>query len=115
MSHNLQKCLKELQFVMKNRNKITRKNQLQYLAHKKCIYDAMREISINIMNKQIPLKKNQLKKLTPSQGNAIKRLATGVKNKKTRQKLIIQTGGFLPWLLPIIFTVLSTVVEKAIK
>ena len=110
MSHNLKTCLKELKLVMSIKDKQTRLVILKYLSHKKCLYNALGEISMNIINKKIPLNKRQTRKLSPH-AKVIKRLAKGVKSKTTKSKLILQSGGFLPWLLPIIATAVTSAID----
>ena len=112
MSHNLQECIIELQRAMKSKNKNKRKVLLEFLAHKNCIYEAMREISMNI--KKLPLNKKQKTKLN-KKAKVIKTLANGVKRRSDRKKLILQTGGFLPWLLPIVATLITTAIENSTK
>ncbi len=82
------------------------------MSKKSCIYDALREIAVNIMNKNIPLNKIQLRKLGPH-AKTIKGLACGVKQ-ASRQKLVQQTGGFLPFLIPIVTSIAGAAVSKLI-
>lgn len=108
MSENLKKCMKELRLAMSNKS--SKKGALEYLANKKCIYKALREISMNVVNRQIPLNKKQISKLNPYT-QTIKSLKCGVKKKERRKQLVIQSGGFLPWLLPIIASVLPALIN----
>ena len=110
MSQNLRKCLKELQIAMNYKHKPTRDAILKYLSHKKCIYNALREISMNILNKQIKLQRHHIRKLNPHV-KTIKALKKGMKSKKERRKLVQQSGGFLPWLLPVIASALPAVID----
>jgi hypothetical protein len=111
MSQNLKNCIKELQVAMKYKDKPTRHAILKFLSNKKCVYKALREISMNIVNKQIPLNKRQLRLLNPHV-KTIKRLKSGTKNKHIRRRLVTQSGGFLPWLIPIVGSVLSSILLK---
>ena len=99
--------MKELQIAMKYKHKPTRDAILEYLSNRKCVYKALQEISLNILNNQIKLNKNQIQRLN-SYVKTIKRLKCGVKTKKVREKLVKQSGGFLPWLLPIVATAISS-------
>ena len=109
MSENLKKCMSELKEAMSQKTLKSRKDVLRYLANRDCIYKAMREISINILNSNIPLNKKQIKKLN-NHAKTIKALKCGTKNKRRRKELVIQSGGYLPFILPILATVLSKLV-----
>ena len=106
MSENLKNCMKELKKAMSIKDLKRRKIILEYLAEKDCIYKALQEIAINILNENIKLKKSQIKRLDPHT-KTILRLKKGVK-KTHRKHIVKQTGGFLPWLLPIVSTVLGS-------
>ena len=110
MSENLKKCMADLRLAMSYKDKPTRKAILKFLSHKNCIYEALREISINICNKQIKLKKDHMRKLNPHV-KTIKALKNGVKCKRSRKKLVRQSGGFLPWLLPVIASAIPAVLD----
>ena len=110
MSHNLQNCLKELELAMRIKDKQKRLIVLSYLAHRKCIYMALREIALNIIKQNIPLNRKQSNKLSPY-AKVIKSLADGVKSKRIKRELVVQSGGFLPWLIPIIGTAITTAID----
>jgi hypothetical protein len=110
MSNNLQKCLQELNELNKLKDKKSKQAVLKFLANKKCIYLALREISLNVLNKQIPLNKKQLEKLGPH-AKTIKALACGTNRKHIQKKLVEQSGGFLPYLIPIVSTLLPAVID----
>ena len=110
MSHNLQTCLKELKLVMKINDKKNRLIVLNFLSHKKCIYMALREIAMNIIKQNIPLTKRQTTRLSPY-AKVIKSLSDGAKSKRAKRKLVIQSGGFLPWLIPIIGTAITSAID----
>ena len=109
MSDNLKKCIEELKLVMKIKDKTKRNIILEYLSQKDEIYNALREIAVNIMKKNIKLNKNQLKRLG-RHGNTIIDLNDGVKRKQ-RKRIVQQSGGFLPWLLPVVATVLGSIIK----
>jgi hypothetical protein len=110
MSDNLKKCLNELKLAMQYKHKPTRNAILKFLSNKKCIYNALREISMNILNKQIKLKNHHIRKLNPHV-KTIKALGKGVKHRRTQQKLVLQSGGFLPWLLPLVASAIPAVID----
>ena len=105
-SENLKKCLKELKIVATYKNKHKRDAIIEFLSKRSCVYRALREIAMNIINQEIKLNRTQIEKLGPH-AKIIKRLQCGVKDKRSKQKLVQQTGGFLPWLIPIISTLVT--------
>lgn len=113
VSKNLKTCLRELKLLVSIKDKKARSIVLKKLSKKSCIYDALREIAVNIMNKNLPLNKSQLRKLGPH-AKTIKGLACGVKQVSKRQKLVQQTGGFLPLLIPIVTSIAGAAVSKLI-
>ena len=110
MSENLRKCMEDLRIALKYKNKRTRDAILKFLSQKKCVYDALREISLNILNGKIKLKKHEMKKLNPHV-KTIKALKKGGHKRRSQQKLVRQSGGFLPWLIPIVASALPSVIE----
>jgi len=107
MSTNLRKGVSELKGVFKIRNPTERKIVLKHNLARKVLYKCLREISKNIVNKRIPLNSKQKRKINEN-SRIIKRLAKGTKNKQSRRRLTQQVGGaILPWLIPIITTLLN--------
>jgi hypothetical protein len=107
MSDNLRKGISELRGVFKIKNPSERKIVLKHNLARKVLYKCLREISKNIVNKRIPLNNRQKTKINQN-STIIKRLAKGTKNKQNRKKLAQQVGGaILPWLIPIITTLLN--------
>ena len=109
MSENFLKCVKELEKVMKYKSP-ERKAILKYLSNKDSVYHALREISLNILNKKLPLKKKHLEKLDKHH-KVMKRLKQGSHSKIQRRKLVQQSGGFLPWLIPAIVSAIPAVID----
>jgi len=73
---------------------------------------ALKEIAVNVVNKNIPLNKVQKTKLQ-RHGTSIKKLANvRTRGRRKNQKLIKQTGGFLPILIPALISVLSTIASN---
>jgi len=110
MSENLKNCMIELLELTKLKDRKSKEAVLKFLSKKKCVYLALREISLNILNKQIPLNKKQLSKLGPH-AKTIKALACGSNYKKSQKKLVVQSGGFLPYIIPIVSTLLPAIVD----
>ena len=110
MSENLRKCMSDLRLAMNFKHKPTRDAILKFLSQKKCVYKALREISMNILNRQIKLKKHHYKKLNPHV-KTIKALSKGVKSRRKQQQLVKQSSGFLPWLIPLVASALPAVID----
>ena len=110
MSENLKNCINELKCAMQYKHKPTRQAILKFLSNKKCIYNALREISMNILNRQIKLKRHNIHRLNPHV-KTIKALGKGVKHKRRQKQLVIQSGGFLPWLLPLVASAIPAVLD----
>jgi len=81
---------------------------LRFLAHKKCIWNALREIALNV--KRLKFTNDQKRKLN-KHGKTIKALTKGAKNKRRRSKIVQQTGGILNILLPAVAALLPTIVD----
>ena len=106
---DLNKCLKELNIAMQYKNKNTRDSVLKYLSLKQCVYNTLREIAKNI--EKMNLTSTQRRKLIPH-ARTLNKLRKGAKSKSTQQLLVQQTGGFLPWLIPIAAAILPTIIDK---
>ena len=118
MSENLRKCLIELQSVAKLREGKKRSTELKKLSQKKCIYLALREIAMNVVNRNIKIPKSKYKTFTKHK-NIIKRLASGNGKKHLKKRMIMQSGGFisavLPLLLPLVSAVATPLINAAFK
>jgi len=117
MSKNLNKCYDTLKTISQISDPVLLKKNLLYFMKKKknyCLYSAIHEICANTVNKNIKLNNKQKKLLLPYQ-TKINNLATFTKNKSKRKKLILQSGGFLPILIPALASVLTTLASNLIK
>ena len=75
---------------------------------------ALKEIAVSVVNKNIPMDKTQKIKLQ-RYGIPIKKLANvDTKARRRNQKLIKQTGGFLPLLIQALINVLSTIAPNKV-
>ena len=72
-----------------------------------CIYNAIREIALNTTNGNIKLTPAQHGKLTRHK-KLIKECTQPAKTKSKRKRLVVQSGGFLPYLIPIALSLIST-------
>ncbi len=99
--------MQELMLISKYKNS-SRDVILRYLAHKKCIWNALREIAFNV--KRLKLTTAQKRKLN-KHAKTIKALTKGTKDKRRRSKIVQQTGGILNILLPAVAALLPTIVD----
>lgn len=107
MSSNLKKCLAELQLVAKIKDKKRQAALLRELARNNCFEKSIHEIAVNTVNKNIPLTTIQKKKLRKYK-TVITKLSC--KDKSERKKVIPQIGGALNVLLPIVASILASLV-----
>lgn len=114
MSQNLKKCLEILKVISNIKSLKVRNQVLRDISGNDKIYNALREIALNAMNKNIKFNRNQKIKLKKQVG-LLKRLSQKNNSKKVRQKLIVQTGGILPIIVPAAISLLSTILQHGIR
>jgi hypothetical protein len=110
MSKNLIKCFEKLELISKIKNSETRKKVIGELFDD-CLYKALNEISINTVSGKVPLNKKQ-KSLLRKHKLVIKKLSCNIKNKSKRKKLVVQSGGIWPVLIPAVASVITTLLAK---
>jgi len=110
MSKNLNDCLEKLVLVSKIKNLELRKKVIAEIFDD-CLYKALNEISINTVSGKVPLNKKQKGSLKKYK-ILIKKLSCDIKNKSKRKKLVVQSGGFWPVLIPAVASVLTTLLTK---
>ena len=77
------------------------------------LFDVIHEIALNTIKGNVKLDKNQLKKLKPHNHLLKKYCCSKIKKSKLkRQKLLSQSGGFLPILIPIITEIIGSLIKK---
>ena len=114
MSNNLRKCLKKLELYCDTDCKKLKMSLLKEISKNDCYYKALHEIIHNICRKKLPIKsdnKKGFKKYIGLMNNVLSK----PKSKRTRIKLIKQSGGFWPLIIPIVTSVLTEVIENAIR
>ena len=111
MSENLKNCLEILKLISSVKSPILRRRLLTDYKDTDNVYNALREISHNILKKNIKLTTGQQKKLS-KYSRIIEKLAKKQKTKAARKKLLIQSGGFLPILIPTVISVLSEILRN---
>ena len=108
MSENLKHCLKQLDIALKIRDTIRRNTILKFLLTQKPFHKALKEICQNLMKNNIPLNPVQKAKIN-RYSTIVTQLGNGIKVRRKRQEMIRQAGGFLPWLIPIIASLLLNI------
>ena len=111
MSENLRSCLKQLEIAFKLRDEPKKRIILKFLLTQNSFHKALKEICKNIMLNNIELNSIQKGKIK-KYAKIVTQLGNGIKERRKRQEMIRQTGGFLPWLVPIIITLLQTLGNK---
>lgn len=113
MSSNLRAHLGLLQYLSKVKNNEAKKRLLFLLGEDVGVFNAVKEILVNTTKGRL--------KLTPQKKAIIQRSAKAVlqitkhktpTNKSVRKKRLVQVGGFLPFLIPLLASVLIDVVRK---
>src|SRR5258708_3029237 len=101
MSQNLQKSLKDLKFISKIKCPKTKKVLLRYFSTQLRIYNALRELCLNIIKDNFGLDRKNVNHLSKYK-RIIRSIATKSKPKaRERKRLIVQSGGFLSYLIPL--------------
>jgi hypothetical protein len=112
ISNNLKSCIEKLNFIASIKDPIKRKKVLLNL-NDECLYKALREIAYNTVIKKVHLSPKNKKELQRHKLK-IQKLACFTKNKIQRKKLVVQSGGFLPLLMPLIVSTLASVAGEII-
>src|SRR5258708_11319180 len=110
MSKNLKNCMQQLQFIAKIKDSDLRKKVLKNVADD-CLYSALNEIALNTVNKKVPLSAIDKKSLRKHRVK-IQNLACFTKNKKKRKRLVVQSGGILPFIIPTIASILTSLIAN---
>lgn len=109
MSQNLRRTIVLLEFVSKIKNKKLRYQNLQILGSNINVIKALREIAFNIVNKNVDLPIHTKRKLKNHKAVLVA-LSKKARSKSYRKKLVVQAGGALPFLIPLVLNLLGTVV-----
>ena len=108
MSENLKTCLGKLIVLSHIKHKNERLRILSTIIDQ-CLYNAIREIAINAVHGNIKLSPPQKQKLRKHK----KIILTLAKpnNTKLNKKLALQSGGFLPILVPAVAAFLGSILK----
>jgi hypothetical protein len=110
MSQNLQHCMNKLKVISLIKNETVRKKVLNDL-YDNCLYKALNEIATNTVNKKVSLNSKQKQSLKKYKTN-IHKLSTFTKSKRKRKNLVVQSGGFLPFIIPAVASILTSLLTK---
>jgi len=112
VSNSLKSTLPFFKIVARLPDK-SRKRILTDLSGDQTAYDAIHEIAFNTIKGNVKLKKSQKAKLKKHQ-KVLKKFCClkSKKNIKKRLQLLIQSGGFLPILIPAVAAILTSILNK---
>jgi hypothetical protein len=109
MSSKLKQSISILQYISTIRDKKLRLANLRYASRDPRIYLALREIAYNAIRGNIKVPKNIVKKLNSERYKRVLReLANKQKSKAKQRQLVEQSGGFLPYLIPIVVSLIES-------
>ena len=116
MSKNLKNCSQKLAFIASIKNTNFQKKLLKTLPYV-CYYKALNEIAKNALNED-SLLYSHMKKVFPKIKNPrsrkkfarlLKQLSKTNHNKSIKKNLVVQTGGFLQYLIPTVLSILPSI------
>src|SRR5437868_13481386 len=113
VSKQVRKALPLLKFLANVPDNRIRTYNLKLLDGDPTVFDAMREISGNYLKGRIKLNSSQSKRLARKKDVLKKFHCSKVRRDcKLRNKVLVQSGGILPLLIPAAATVISTLLSK---
>jgi hypothetical protein len=112
MSKNLRECLKHLELVAQIKNAKTRASVLKDISVKDCYYDAIHEITINALKGNIPLSTYQKSGLGRNKRKIKALLCAKKRPKKFRTKAVVQSGGWIQYLIPAVGALLGNLIRN---
>jgi len=102
--------MQKLKIISQIKDSKLRKKVLISLADD-CLYKALNEIAVNTVSKNLPLTAKQKKGLRKYRSH-IQKLATPTNNKALRKKLVVQSGGYLQFLIPAAAAIISSIISR---
>lgn len=115
MSESLKKTLNFLQALTRVKDRDSREVVLKHLGDDKILYDALSEIARNYLKGNINLSTSQSKKIK-RHSKVLKELCCKKNRKcaKKRKELLVQSGGFLPILIPAVASIISAIISRTV-
>jgi len=105
MSKNLQDQIAILSFVGSIKDTRLRADLFKYVSKNTYIFNALQEVAFNVMKDNIKIPENIKKRVRKHKSQLIKLI--GKPNKRDRSKLVVQTGGSLSLIFPLVVSMLS--------
>jgi len=102
--------MEKLKIISKIRDSQLRKRVLSEIADD-CLYKALHEIAVNTVKRNVPLSRPAKISLRKYKFH-IQNLARKTKDRKQRKSLVVQSGGFLPILIPAVAAILGSLINK---
>ena len=102
--------MEKLKIIAKIRDSRLRKKILSEIADQ-CLYKALNEIAVNTVSSRVPLNRHTKINLRKYKTH-LNALANKTTDRRLQKKLVVQSGGFLPILIPAIASVLGTVLTQ---
>src|SRR5258708_33158774 len=96
MSENLRSVIPVLAFVAKFPSKHTQKRMLKYLSKKEKFRKAIKELAVNLLKGNIKIDLERTKRKVRKHKVNIYEIS-----KSKNPKYIVQSGGWLQWIIPI--------------
>ncbi|MDI9312886.1 MAG: hypothetical protein QM535_21935 [Limnohabitans sp.] len=111
MSSTLKNYIQQLQFISKIKNKKIREGILQEFSNDQRFFNALKEIVENTLRKNIPLKPKEKRSLRKYKKILLQFTKPKISKRKKKQ-LVVQSGGYLNILIPVITSFLTSLLNK---
>jgi predicted nucleic acid-binding OB-fold protein len=111
MSKLLKNNIPQLQFIAGIKNKKLREKILKEKSSDEKLFSSLKEIVENTLRKKLPIKP-RTKKLLQRHKNKFKKFIKPTISKRSRKTLLSQSGGYLPILIPLVVSFLSSILSK---
>lgn len=111
-SKTLRKYIDVLEIISKTRSVKIRETLLKNALKNDDFCDAMVELCTNLIKGNINLPEENKTRIKRHR-SLIAEIALKPKSKSKRKELIVQSGGFLPAVIPIVATIISEIIRNA--
>ena len=107
----LEKYWPILKILVQLKNKTARQELLKILAKDRDFRRLIRSLCSNVYNKRVEVSPSARRKLVRYKGIIVK-LCDKKLPKRKKQQLTVQSGGFLPVLIPLFATIIGSLLAK---
>lgn len=108
LSENVTSCLEILKKVASIKDRKLRAKVLQDFSCDNALFQALQEISLNTQAQTLPLTKEQKQKLKRYRKKIeIYSKKSKLKTKRNREKIVVQSGGWVGIVLPTVISLLA--------